>query len=239
MTPDKALFEKLDFSFKLEGNAEMISVIPCIELDSDRDHTLIVSFYVDSMEMIESARVAVSKGWNRIPLTQPVRIRRPLLWHPNGGKGIPSLYSFTAVFHHDGKPFYMIEKRCGIRFVSCIGEKVSVNGNEISLSSFDPDFQLEEKEFDQRYSGNSENLIFLTDSDPELEMKLERCGKAGIMVVLELTGKEYIQKYKSHPCVCLFTASAGHGEKIYRQLADESGNPVPFLQISDMEKFIQ
>ena len=136
MTPDKALFEKLDFSFKLEGNAEMISVIPCIELDSDRDHTLIVSFYVDSMEMIESARVAVSKGWNSIPLTQPVRIRRPLLWHPNGGKGIPSLYSFTAVFHHDGKPFYMIEKRGGIRFVSCTGEKVSVNGNEISLSSF-------------------------------------------------------------------------------------------------------
>ena len=73
------------------GSGSEIEILPYIDAESDRARTLIASFEVDSLEMIESARIPLSAGKNHVPFQQTVRIVKPLLWQPKG-TGMPSRY---------------------------------------------------------------------------------------------------------------------------------------------------
>ncbi|MBO4631423.1 MAG: hypothetical protein J5858_05830 [Lentisphaeria bacterium] len=213
---EQEFFGKTDFSFEISGGSDEIVIQVYIDIVSDRPRTLIASFQVDSLEMIESARIPLNAGSNHVPFQQTVRIVKPLLWQPNGA-GIPSLYSFTVVFHQKGEPFYLIEKRVGIRFVETRPGELffRVNGKAVQLVRCDPDFSLEEKEFERQLRGN---LVCLQDSDSDLEKKLEYCGRTGLIAVLELTGAADPDRFCGQPGVCLFTAEPGSaGERLYRQ----------------------
>ena len=213
---DREFFEQTDFSFEITGGSGEIVIRPYIDIVSDRPRTLIASFQVDALEMIESARIPLNAGGNHVPFRQTVRIVKPLLWQPNG-TGTPSLYSFAVVFHRKGEPFYLIEKRVGIRFVEARPGELffRVNGNDIRLIRCEPDFSLDEKEFERRLSGN---LVCLRDSDSDLDRKLEYCARAGLMAVLALTGAADPGRFSSQPGVCLFTAEPGSaGERLYWQ----------------------
>ena len=212
---DREFFEKTDFSFEVTGDDEEIEIRVYVDLESDRPRTLIASFLVDSMEMIESARIPLAAGRNHVPFQQTVRIVKPLLWQPVGF-GRPSLYHFSVVFHQNGEPCHRIEKPAGIRFLETApGDKVfQVNGRTSQLVGCEPDF--EEEETDGK-SGPKGNLVRLRDSDPELERKLEYCGKQGLIVALELTGAVPPERFACRPEICLFTAGSGSpGERLYQ-----------------------
>ena len=228
---EREFFEQSDFSFEISGGPAEIEVRPYIDIESDGARTLIASFQVDSLEMIGSARIPLEPGTNHVPFQQTARIVKPLLWHPAGG-GTPSLYSFSVVFHRHGAPVHRIEKRTGIRFVEAKrrGRTFRVNGREIRLSGCEPDFGG---------SGNAPagNLVRLTDSDPDLDAKLEYCGSRGLIAALELTGAAEPRQFAGRPGVCLFTARKGSaGERIYRK--DRKGAVLPLLTPDELSSWM-
>ena len=213
---DREVFEKTDFSFEIDGGCGEIEIQPYIDLESDRSRTLIASFQVDSLEMIESARIPLMAGKNHVPFQQTVRIVKPLLWQPNG-RGTASLYRFTVIFHRKGAPVYRIEKRVGIRFLEiCPGQKIfRVNGQNLKPVCCEPDFSPEAEEMPE--SKPAGNLVYLTDTDPALTEKLDYCGRLGIMAALELTGEVDPRRFREQPGVCFFLAEPGSaGERLYR-----------------------
>ncbi len=210
---DRDFFEKTDFSFEVEGDDAEIEIRVYVDLESDRPRTLIASFLVDSMEMIESARIPLAAGRNHVPFQQTVRIVKPLLWQPVGF-GRPSLYQFSVVFHQNGEPCHRIEKRAGIRFMETApGDKVfRLNGQTAGLTGCEPDFG--EGETGTAPEGN---LVRLRDSDPALERKLEYCIGRGLVVALELTGATAPERFACRPEICFFTAESGSpGERRYQ-----------------------
>ena len=199
---DKDFFEQTDFSFEITGSGGEIEIRPYIDMESDRDRTLIASFLVDSLEMIESARIPLSAGKNHVPFQQTVRIVKPLLWQPRG-EGVPSFYTFSVVFHQHGEPVHQIDKRTGIRFIETSPRRKGfrINGREVRLV------------------GSPEgNTVCLADTDPELENKLEDCGRQGLIAVLKLTGGLRPEQVAALPDVCLLAAESGsRAEKLFRR----------------------
>ncbi len=213
---DEEFYGKVDFTVEVRGDEDRIEVTPYIEAEAERPMTLIAAFRVDSMEMIESARIPLEPGRNRVPFLQSVLIGRPALWHPCGC-GNPSLYSLTVVFYRKGMPYYFIEKRVGFRFAELTSDALFINGNEVSCVRFEPDFSLSEEQFEALCAEAASGPVFLRDSDPALEAKLERCNKFGVVAVMELTGLRTPAFFSTHPCVCVFAAAPGsEGEKSCR-----------------------
>lgn len=222
---DLEFLEKTDFSFEITGNADRIEILPFIDAESDRSRTLIASFKVDSMEMIESARIPLKPGRNHVPFQQPVLIVKPLLWEPCS---MPFLYHFTVVFHQAGAPVHSIDKDAGVRFVEADpGRSFRINGHDLELVPAEPDFT-------SGGQGLNGNLVRLKDSDPELVMKLDRCGEWGLIGALELTGKADPARYAGNPGICFFTAPSGSlGERLARDISS-----VPFLSSDDLNSFL-
>ncbi len=214
---DMEFWDKTDFSYSVAGDDREIALQVYIDAECGCSRTLIASFQVDSMEMIESARIPLSPGKNHVPFLQTVRIVKPLVWRPRGSSGQPLFYHFSVVFHERGTPCHTIEKRAGIRFLDPRqkGKMFRINGEALPLTGCEPDFSLEEDALTDSLSGN---LVRLADTDPELEMKLDRCCVSGLVAALELTGKTGLEKLNSRPGICFFTAGAGSaGEKLYHR----------------------
>lgn len=222
---DLEFLEKTDFSFKITGDAGRIEILPFIDAESDRSRTLIASFKVDSMEMIESARIPLRPGKNHVPFQQSVLIVKPLLWEPGS---MPFLYHFTVVFHQAGAPVHSIDKDAGVRFVEADPRgSFRINGRTLELIPVEPDFASD----GQNLNGN---LVRLKDSDPELFMKLGRCGEWGLVGALELTGAADPAFYAGNPGICLFTAPSGSpGERLARNVSS-----VPFLSTDDLNSLL-
>ena len=222
---DLEFLEKTDFSFEITGDAGRIEILPYIDAESDRSRTLIASFKVDSMEMIESARIPLRPGKNHIPFQQSVLIVKPLLWEPGS---IPFLYHFTVVFHQAGAPVHSIDKNAGIRFVEADpGRSFRINGHDLELIPVEPDFTSDGRNLNG-------NLVRLKDSDPDLVMKLDRCSEWGLVGALELTGAADPGIYAGNPGICFYTAPSGSaGEQMARSIAD-----VPFLSDDDLNSLL-
>lgn len=214
---DREFWDKTDFSYTVAGDDREIELQVYIDAECEHSRTLIASFQVDSMEMIESARIPLSRGKNHVPFQQTVRIVKPLVWRPRGSSGQPSFYHFSVVFHQCGAPCHTIEKRAGIRFLEPRqkGKMFRINGESLPLTGCEPDFALEEDAMADALTGN---LVRLMDTDPELEMKLDRCCAAGLVAALELSGEIGLEKLNVRPGICFFTAGSGSaGEKLYRR----------------------
>ena len=214
---DREFWDKTDFSYTVSGDDREIELQVYIDAECGHSRTLIASFQVDSMEMIESARIPLVRGKNHVPFQQTVRIVKPLVWQPRGSSGQPAFYHFSVVFHQCGAPCHTIEKRAGIRFLEPgqKGNMFRINGESLPLTGCEPDFALEEEVMTAALTGN---LVRLADTDPELEMKLDRCCSAGLVAALELSGGIGLEKLNALPGICFFTAGAGSpGEKLYRR----------------------
>ena len=59
---DMEFWDKTDFSYSVDGDDREIELQVYIDVECDRSRTLVASFQVDSMEMIESARIPLSPG---------------------------------------------------------------------------------------------------------------------------------------------------------------------------------
>lgn len=234
---DREFVEKIDFSFEITGNETGIRIQPFIDADIGCSRTLVASFQVDSLEMIESARIPLSPECTHVPFQQTVRIVKPLLWNPRG-YGIPSLYKFTVAFHQKGAPFHLIEKQVGVHFMEiCCKEKLfRINGKKVQLIRCEPDFA--QKDVPQGLNSNG-NLVFLNDSDPELKQKMEFCGRHGLIIALELTGNDgRLERLIRSPGICLFTAAAGSGGEKSYQSWFRSGMP-PFFTHDELNSFVK
>ena len=199
---DRDFFEQTDFSFEMTGSGGEVEIRPYIDIESDRARTLIASFLVDSLEMIESARIPLSAGKNHVPFRQPVRIVKPLLWQPRG-EGAPSFYTFSVVFHQHGEPVHQIDRRTPIRFIETAPRRkfVRINGREVRLAG-----------------SPGGNTVCLEDTDPGLKDKLEDCGRQGLIAVLKLTGVLGPEQVAALPDVCLLAAEAGsRAQKLFRR----------------------
>ena len=105
-----------------------------------------------------------------------------------------------------------------------------MNGREIRLSGCEPDFG----DTGEMPAGN---LVRLTDSDPELDAKLEYCGSRGLIAAVELTGAAEPRQFAGRPGVCLFTAPKGSaGERIYRK--DRTGAKLPLLTPDELSAWM-
>lgn len=233
---EQDFYESADFSLEITGSSQEIRIQPYIDAVSDRERTLIASFQVDSFEMIESARIPLSEGMNHVPFQQPVRIVKPSLWHP-AGLGMPSTYRFSVVFHKGGAPYYMIEKNVGIRFVDLNKDQniFRINGLETELCRFEPDFTIPETEFAASLPENG--LAVLPDNDPELDDKLDRCGRVGLMAAVELTGAGEPERFLAHPSVCFFTA--GHDSAGERNYLERNGLELPLVFPEELELLLK
>ena len=234
---DRDFWGKTDFSYAVSGDDREIELQVYIDAECDCSRTLIASFQVDSMEMIESARIPLAAGKNHVPFQQTVRIVKPLLWQPLGSSGQPSFYHFSVIFHRHGAPCHTIEKRAGIRFLDpCCKDKIfRINGKSFPLKVCEPDFSLDEDVLAAESTGN---LVRLTDTDPALEMKLERCCASGLIAALELTGKIGLQKLSAKPGVCFFTARTGSsGEQLYRR--EKQAAMFPFFTHDELDLWLK
>ena len=234
---DRKFWDKTDFSYTAAGDGREIELQVYIDAESERSRTLIASFLVDSMEMIESARIPLSPGKNHVPFQQTVRIVKPLLWQPRGSSGQPSFYHFSVVFHQQGSSCHAIEKRAGIRFLESRKKEktLQINGEPLPLIVCEPDFTLEEDALEAALTGN---LVRLTDTDPELEMKLDRCCINGLVAALELTGEIDLAKLNARPGICFFTAESGSaGEKLYRR--EKQAALFPFFTHAELDLWLK
>jgi len=205
---DEEFFARTDFSCEITGSGSGIEIQPYIDAESDRARTLVASFEVDSLEMIGSARIPLSAGKNHVPFQQTVRIVKPLLWQPKG-TGMPSLYTFSVVFHREGAPFHQIDKRTGIRFIETVPGRRTfrINGRDTRLVKCEADPDVPGKG----------NTVCLGDTDPLLKNKLDSCAEQGLIAVLNLTGGLLPEQVAGMSGICLLTAEAGSEvEKIFR-----------------------
>lgn len=234
---DREFWNKTDFSYAVSGDDHEIELQVYIDAECDRDRTLIASFQVDSMEMIESARIPLTAGKNHVPFQQTVRIVKPLLWQPRGSSGQPSFYHFSVIFHRHGTPCHTIDKRAGICFLdSCSkGNFFRINGETLPLMACEPDFALDEKDLADVLTGN---LVRLMDTDPELEMKLERCCASGLIAALELSGKIGLRELSAKTGICFFTAGPDSpGERLYHR--EKQSALFPFFTHDELDLWLK
>lgn len=196
---DEEFFARTDFSCEITGSGSEIEILPYIDVESDRARTLIASFEVDSLEMIESARIPLSAGKNHVPFQQTVRIVKPLLWQPKG-TGMPSRYTFSVIFHRKGAPFHQIDKPTGVRFIEASPDRRSfrINGRDTRLVRCGADPGVAGKG----------NTVCFGDTDPDLKSKLDSCAEQGLIAVLNLTGCLQPEQIAGLPGICLLTAEA-------------------------------
>ena len=230
---DDKIFETIDFSLEIERlkDGKLIEITPCIEVTTEKPATLIASFLVDGMELIESARISLAKGHNRIPLREKARIGNPNLWNVHTD-GKPSLYEMSLIFHNNGQPHYQITKIAGIRFPELKDRKnFLLNGNPVTFRRCEFDRIPAENELEKLCRAEGFNFTMLRDTQEALEEILTLCDRLGIAAAVELSGNSRINALELHPSICLFHArkeSAGH--HAYRNAA----SPVPFLLTEEL-----
>ena len=222
------IFERIDFSLDIRrlNGGKLIEITPCVEVDAEKPATLIASFRIDGMELIESARVVIAPGHNRVPLREKARIGNPNLWNVHTA-GRPSLYEMSLIFHKNGEAHHRIRKVVGIRFPEWTGgKKLRINGVDPLLKLWDFDTVPAESELEKRCRAEGFNFTMLNDTHEALEEILTLCDRIGIAAAVELSGAVSPSILELHPSVCLFHAakeSAGH--MIWR----ERVCAVPFL----------
>ena len=236
MIPDDQLYEKIRIRhhFRREGN--LLEITPSVVLDAPESATLIASFFVDSFEMVESARFCVEKGENRIPFRQKVKIINPLVWHPHT-LGEPALYELKTVFYKNGTGYFLIVQITGLRESEIVkkGENISlfVNGKELlchyhdfsETSSVSKIMQLSRK-----YQFNF-TIVQGADFD-KAEKILEVCDRTGIAVALDITAmdRKMAEELSLHPSICLHTAE--HGEFSFVR------PDFPFLSLNEVKNIL-
>ncbi|MEI3004465.1 MAG: hypothetical protein V8T87_07565 [Victivallales bacterium] len=129
------------------------------------------------MELIESARISLAKGHNRIPLREKARIGNPNLWNVHTD-GKPSLYEMSLIFHKNGQPHYQITKIAGIRFPELKNRKnFLLNGNPVTFRRCEFDRIPAENELEKFCRAEGFNFTMLRDTQEALEEILTLCDR--------------------------------------------------------------
>ena len=230
---DDKIFERIDFSLDIErlNGGKLIEITPCVEVDAEKPATLIASFQIDGMELIESARIVIVPGHNRVPFREKARIGNPNLWNVHTA-GRPSLYEMSLIFHKNGEPHHRIRRVVGIRFPEWTGEKkLRINGAEPLLKHWDFDTVPTESELEKRCRAEGFNFTMLNDTQDALEEILTLCDRVGIAAALELSGAVSPALLALHPSVCLFHAAK---ESPRHHACGGAGSEIPFLLTEEL-----
>lgn len=219
MIPDDALFEKIEIFHHFRKDGNLLEITPSVVLDSPESATLIASYFVDSFEMIESARVSVEKGENTVPFRQKVRIINPLIWNPHS-LGEPALYELKTVFYKNARAHFVIVQMTGLRETELYRRAgkffLAVNGKELPCRyhAFSPESTTSEViEFSRKY--HFDFTLLKGSEGKKAEKLLDLCDRAGIAVCLDITDmdKRQYDKIALHPCICLHAAEKGKHSK--------------------------
>ncbi|MBO5759959.1 MAG: hypothetical protein J6S53_00280 [Lentisphaeria bacterium] len=215
MIPDDKIYEKIRIlhHFRQEGN--LLEITPSVVLDAPESTTLIASFFVDSFEMIESARFSVEKGANTLAFRQKVKIINPLIWNPHT-LGEPALYELKTVFYKNGAAHFLIIQMAGLRQAQIVknGENISlyINGKELLCHYHDFSETASVAEIMRLSRKYGFNFTIVKGSDLCCAEKiLEVCDRTGIAVALDISGmdRRMGEELSLHPSICLHTAPEG------------------------------
>ncbi|MBR2906095.1 MAG: hypothetical protein IKC08_09375 [Lentisphaeria bacterium] len=233
MAEEKKIFENIEITHEFSHNGNLLEITPVLTVESPENTTLIASYFVDSFEMIESARFSIRKGMNKLPFMQKVKIFNPLIWHPCTF-GEPALYELKTVFYKNGAAHYIILQMSGLRNTvlgKSEGKKVlEVNGKEIRCRKVSTSLNMPVKDLMKNCKETGENFVVISGSSPDADKDLEMCDRAGIVAALDVTGmtqKDH-ERIKHHPSICLHTAQTGEKSPFIKDF--------PFMTCPDIEK---
>lgn len=232
MADDKKIFENVEITHEFIHNGNLLEITPVLSVDSPENTTLIASYFVDSFEMIESARFAIQKGKNKQPFMQKVKIFNPLIWNPCT-EGEPALYELKTVFYKNGAAFYIILQMSGLRKtslgISCGKNVLLINGKEIKCRKVNGSLNMPVKNLMKNGKENGENFTVISGSSPDAEKDLEMCDLAGIVAALDVTGMTQMEyeRIKHHPSICLHTSQTGEKSPFMKDF--------PFMTYSSIE----
>lgn len=213
MTEQDKLFERIEIFHDFHYSGNLLEITPRLSLDSPATSTLIASYFVDSFEMIESAKFSLQKGKNMLSFLQKVKIFNPLLWQPRP-LGEPALYELKTVFYQQGKAHYIIVQTAGLRNCSLEekdGRKVlNVNGKAVRCKLCHASLKGEGRQFLEFCRKEKCNFIIVKGKEKSIEADLDLCDRAGVIAALDITGmtEEEVEKLKCHPSICLHTAES-------------------------------
>lgn len=232
MADDKKIFENIEITHEFSHNGNLLEITPVLSVDSPENTTLIASYFVDSFEMIESARFSVKKGINKLPFMQKVKIFNPLIWNP-WTAGEPALYELKTVFYINGAAHYIILQMSGLRKTS-LGKSggknvLLVNDKEIQCRKVSSALDMPVKELMKKCKEAGENFIVISGSSPDAEKDLEMCDRAGIAAALDVTNMTQMEyeRIKHHPSICLHTSQTGEKSPFMKDF--------PFMPYSSIE----
>lgn len=215
MIPTDELFEKIEIfhTFRRDGNK--LEITPQVVLETPESTVLIASYFVDSFEMIESARISLEKGFNSVPFRQKVKIINPLIWNPHT-LGEPALYELKTVFYKNGKAHFLIIQMTGLRETVLTQQggntALWINGRELLCHYHDFSEASSPAEIMRLSRKYGFNFTIVKGNDLCCAEKLlDICDRTGIAVALDITGmdKKMLTKFVLHPSICLHTASEG------------------------------
>lgn len=214
MIPDDRLYEKIQIFHRFRQDGNLLEITPEVVLESSETTTLIASYFVDSFEMIESARFSVEKGANTLPFRQKVKIINPLIWNPHT-LGEPALYELKTVFYKNGRAHFLIVQMTGLRETKLervAGEYfLTVNGKKMLCHYYDFSAAFSKEKIKHLSRKYKFDFTILKGVDPNCEDILDLCDRTGIAVALDLTNmdKKMFEKLSHHPSICLHTAEKG------------------------------
>lgn len=234
MIPDDKLFEKIHIKHSFHREGRILAITPEVVLDSPESTVLIASSFIDSFEMIESARICIKKGKNSVPFMQSAKIVNPLIWNPHT-LGEPALYELKTVFYKNGAAYFLIVQMTGIRECSLketSGElSLWINGKILPCIYKEIPAEMTIAEIMQSSRKEGYNFTIVKGNDPvNAEKILDLCDRTGIAAALDITGvdKEMLEKYYIlHPSICLHTASKGEFSPIQQDF--------PFLALEEIK----
>lgn len=104
------IYEKTDFTLEVSCSGHTVMLRPVLLADCLQERTLVASFLIDGIEMIESARIVLVPGRKSHPFPNHALIHRPVLYREQEDPDCAS-YTFTILFYQAGAVCCQLEKK--------------------------------------------------------------------------------------------------------------------------------
>lgn len=108
---EQQFHKNMDLTLKVSGDEHCIRLLPVLLTESLQKKTLVASFLVDGIEMIESARIVLEAGRKEHPFPCDVQIHHPVLCQTSGSEMSGEAYTFTVLFYQAGAVCSKLEKK--------------------------------------------------------------------------------------------------------------------------------
>lgn len=110
MSVIQEIYEKTDFTLEVSSSGHTVMLRPVLLADCLQERTLVASFLIDGIEMIESARIVLSPDKKFHPFPNHALIHHPVLYKGQEDPDCAS-YTFTVLFYQAGAVCCRLEKK--------------------------------------------------------------------------------------------------------------------------------